>query len=115
MPSLWNQNWRTVKSETEKVNDLLTNIPTNITELNYLIYAVAKLVSQKFVVSLKTTNRKSKYGWEIRLKSQIRKLRQQAKILKRNMKIYSNETEKVLQKLKVQLEETNQKILAKEG
>ena len=39
---------RTVKSETEKVNDLLTNIPTNdITELNDLIYAGAKLDSEK--------------------------------------------------------------------
>ena len=29
MPSFMNQNWRTVKSETEKVKDLLTDIPTN--------------------------------------------------------------------------------------
>ena len=27
--SFRNQDWRTVKFETEKVNDLLTNIPTN--------------------------------------------------------------------------------------
>ena len=33
LSSLRNQDWRTVKSETEKVNDFLTNIPTNnITE-----------------------------------------------------------------------------------
>ena len=45
LPSLRNKDWRTVKSETEKVNDLLTNILTNdITELNDLIYAGAKLV-----------------------------------------------------------------------
>ena len=37
VPSLRNQDWRLVKSGTEKVNDLLTNIPTNnITELNDL-------------------------------------------------------------------------------
>ena len=48
LPSLRNQDWRTVKSETEKVNDLLTNIPTNdITELNDLIYTGAKLVCEK--------------------------------------------------------------------
>ena len=48
LPSLWNQNWRTVKYETKKVNDLLTNISTNdITELNDLIYAEAKLVCEK--------------------------------------------------------------------
>ena len=44
-PFLRNQDWRIVKSETEKVNYLLTNIPTNdITELNDLICAGAKLV-----------------------------------------------------------------------
>ena len=42
---LRNQDWRTVKSEIEKANDLLTNIQTNdITELNYLIYFGVKLV-----------------------------------------------------------------------
>ena len=40
LSSLRNQDWRTVKSETEKVNALLTNVPTDdITELNDLIYA----------------------------------------------------------------------------
>ena len=29
LPYLRNQHWRTVKSKNEKVNDLLTNIPTN--------------------------------------------------------------------------------------
>ena len=38
LPSLRNQDWRTVKTEIEKVNDLLTNIPTNdTTNLNDLI------------------------------------------------------------------------------
>ena len=46
--SLRNQDRRTVKSETEKVNDLLTIILTNdITELNDLIQAGAKLVCEK--------------------------------------------------------------------
>ena len=46
LPSLRNQEWRTVKSE--KVNDLLTNLQTNnITELNNLIYVGAKLVCEK--------------------------------------------------------------------
>ena len=45
LPSLRKQDWGKVKSETEKVNNLLTNIPTDdITELNDLIYAGAKLV-----------------------------------------------------------------------
>ena len=46
--SLMNQDWKTVKSETEKINELLTNILTNnITDLNDFIYAGAKLVSEK--------------------------------------------------------------------
>ncbi len=43
LPSLKNQDCRMVKSQTKKVKDLLTNIPTDdITELNDLIYAGAK-------------------------------------------------------------------------
>ena len=46
--SLRNQDWKTVKSETEKINDLFANIPTNdVTELNDSIYTGAKLVSEK--------------------------------------------------------------------
>ena len=95
LPSLGNQDWRTVKSKTEKVNDLLTNIPTNdIKELNDLIYAWAKLVWEKIGVLLKTTDRKSKPVWELRLESQIKRLRQQTIILKWNIKKVSDETEK---------------------
>ena len=63
LPSLRNQDGRTVKAETEKVNDLLTNILTNdITELNNLICAGSKLVYNKIGIPLKPTNRKSKPG-----------------------------------------------------
>ena len=112
LTSLRNQDWRTVKYETEKVKDLLTNIMINdITKLNDLIYAGAKLVCEKI-----GDNRKSKPGWELRLESQIKGLRQQAKMLKRNIKIFSDEIEKVRQlERKIKLEESNQKILAKEG
>ena len=52
----------------KKVDDLLTNIPTNdITELNDLIYPGVKLVREKVGDLLKTTERKSKPGWELRL------------------------------------------------
>ena len=48
LPSFRKQDWRTDKSETEKVNDLLINIPTNdIMELNNLIYTGRKLVCEK--------------------------------------------------------------------
>ena len=66
LPSLRNQDWRTVKSETEKVNDLLTNILTNdITKFNDLIYAGADLVCEKIRVPLKTKEWKSKPWWEL--------------------------------------------------
>ena len=76
LPSLRNQDWRTVKSETKKVDGLVTNIPTNdISELNDLIYARAKLVSENIWVSLKIKGSKSKPGWELRLESQMKRLR----------------------------------------
>ena len=60
----------------ERLNQVLTYIPTkNITELNELIYAGAKLVCEKIRVPLKSMNKKSKPGWEIQLETQIRKLR----------------------------------------
>ena len=43
LPPLRNQDWKTAKVETEKLSDL-TNVPSNITELNELIYTEAKLV-----------------------------------------------------------------------
>ena len=45
--SVWNQDWKTVKVETEN-KQILTHISTNnATELNELIYAGAKLVYEK--------------------------------------------------------------------
>ena len=73
LPSLRNQDQRTVKSETKRVNDLMTNIPINdITEFYDLIYTGPILVcgkkekkkrkkkKKKIGVPLKTTDRKSK-------------------------------------------------------
>ena len=61
------------------INTYLNN---NITELNEVIYAEAKLVSDEIGVPLKNTNRNSKPGWEILLETQIRNLRQQAKMIR---------------------------------
>ena len=48
------QVWKTVKAETEKLNELLTTDSTkNITKLNELIYAGAKLVCAKIGVPIK--------------------------------------------------------------
>ena len=43
----------------------------NLTELNELIYAGAKLVNNKISVPLKNTKRNSKYVWKIWLERQI--------------------------------------------
>ena len=113
LPSLRNQDWRTVKSETKKANDLLTNIPTNITDLNDKIYAGANFICEKIWVPLKIPDRKSKPGWELRYESQIRKRRKQGNTLKQNMKIYLDEAEKAQLEQKIQLEETNWKYWRK--
>ena len=48
LPSLRDIEWRTLKTETNKINQILPYISTNnITELNELIFAVAKLVCEK--------------------------------------------------------------------
>ena len=66
LPSLRNIEWRTLKIETNKINQILLYIPTNyITELNELIYAGAKLVFEKIEIPSKSTKKKSKPGWEI--------------------------------------------------
>ena len=54
----------------------------NIYELNYLIYAGAKLVNEKIGIPTKSTKKQSKPGWEVRLETQIRNLRKQAKMVK---------------------------------
>ena len=55
------------------MNQVLTCISTNnITELNELIYAGAKLVCVKIGILSKITKEKSKPGWEFRLETQIK-------------------------------------------
>ena len=94
LPSLRNQEWKTVKSETEKINNLLTNIlKNNIADLNNLIYAGAKLVCEKVGLFLKNKNKMAKLGWEIRLEKQFRNLWQQAKMI-RQKKIWDVATKR---------------------
>ena len=57
LPSLRKEDWKKVKVETEKINKLLIYISTdNITELNELIYAEAKLVYDKIGVLQRNTD-----------------------------------------------------------
>ena len=119
LPSLRNIEWRTLKTETNKINQVLPYISTNnITELNELIYAGAKLVCEKIGISSKSIKKKSKPGWEIRLEKQIKTLQKQAKMIKqkKDARICWNKKEKATRgKITLQLEEINQKVMAKEG
>ena len=56
LPSLRNIEWRTVKTEMNKINQVLAYISTNnITKLNELIYAGAKVVCEKIGIPSKST------------------------------------------------------------
>ena len=61
LPSIRNQDWKTIKTETEKINELLTYISTNnLTELNELFYSGTKLVCEKNRCSPKDHEQKHK-------------------------------------------------------
>ena len=117
LPSLRNMKWKTLKIETNKINHILPYTPTNnITELNELIYAGAKLVCEKIGIYSKSTKKQSKPGWEIRLETQIKNQRKQArKIQKRGAETTGKKEQATWGKITVQLEEINQKVLVKEG
>ena len=78
LPSIRNIERRTVKTGTNKINHVLPYKSTNnITELN----ADAKLLCEKIGISLKSPKVKSKPGWEIRMETQTKNLRNRAKII----------------------------------
>ena len=84
LPSLRNIEWKTLKIETGKINHILPYIATNnIIELNELIYTGAKLVCEKIGIASKSTKKQSKPGWEIRLETQMKKLRKQTRMIKK--------------------------------
>ena len=61
LPSLRNIGWRTVKTETNKINQVPSYISTNnITELNELVNAGAKIVCEKNGIPSKSTKKKQK-------------------------------------------------------
>ena len=74
LSSLRNIEWRTPKTETNQINQILPYISANnISELNDIIYAGAKLVCEKIGFPSKSTKKQSKPGWEVRLETQIKK------------------------------------------
>ena len=113
LPSLRNIEWRTLKTETNKINHILPYISTNnITELNELISVGAKLVCEKIGTPSISTKKRSKPGWEIRLETQVKNLRKQAKMVKqKDPGICGKRMEKTTrEKIIVQLGEINQKV-----
>ena len=61
LPSLIKIEWRTLRRETNKINQILHNISTNnITELNELLYTGMKLVCEKIGIPSKSTKKRSK-------------------------------------------------------
>ena len=73
--SLRNIEWKTVKTDTHKINQILLYISVNnITELNELIYVETIFVCEKIGILSKSTKAKSKLEWEIRLETQIKHL-----------------------------------------
>ena len=109
--------WKTLKIETNKINHILPYILTNnINEINEPIYAGAKLVCEKIEIPSNSTKKQSKPGWEIRLETQIKNLRKQARMIwKRGAEISGKKEQATWGKITVQLEEINQKVMAKEG
>ena len=62
----------------------MTKYPTgNITELNEIIYARSKLVCDKIGVPLRNASRNIKLGCEIKQEEQVKKLWQQARVLRK--------------------------------
>ena len=56
LPSLRNIEWRTVKTDTNKINQVLSNVSTNnITELNQLIHAKGKFTNKWGMITRKHT------------------------------------------------------------
>ena len=61
LPSLRNIEWKTLKIETNKIDHILPYIPmNNITELNELIYAGAKLVCENIGIPSKKQQQKTR-------------------------------------------------------
>ena len=117
LPSLRNQDWKKSTKKIRKDAQIINRYPNSITELNKLIYAGTKKVCDKIGVPL--TNLKSKWGWEFRIKGLVKKLKQQAKMLRKenNKGIFWDEEARTKHQtnIKMQLKEIIQNTFVKEG
>ena len=112
---LRNIEWRTVQMKMNKINLVLPYISmNNITKLHELVYAGVKLVCKKIGVPSKIKIRMENSPGNLDKKN----LRKQAKMIKQTKEtgICRDKKEKATQeKITIQLEEINQKVLVKEG
>ena len=120
LPSLRNIEWRTHKIEINKIKQVLLCISTNnITELNELINAGAKLVCERIGIPSKSRNKKI----ETRIGNSAGNAEEKSlKEKNRNDKTKERRWDMLIRKGKgntgkitVQLEQINQKVLVKEG
>ena len=82
LPSLRNIEWRILKIETNKINQVLPYMSTkNINELNELNLGVCS-VCEKTGIASKNTKKKSKPGGKTRLEAHIKNLQKHAKMIK---------------------------------
>ena len=74
--SLRNQDWKKVKLWIEEIK-VLQHISTDVTQLNELINAKAKLICNKIGIPQRNKNKNSKSGLEMDLEGEIKKQQQQ--------------------------------------
>ena len=105
--------------ESNKINQVLPYISTNnISKLNELIYAGVKLVCEKIGMPLMKHEEKIKTRRKIRLETQMKNLRKQAKMIKQRKDTgtcRNNNKKATQERITIQLEVINQNVLAKEG
>ena len=89
LPTLKSHNQHKVKEKVKEVNEIIKDIQTNnITEINSLIYAGAKLTIEMLNIKIspikpsKTKSRNSQPPWERRLNTQIEEMRRDLSRLK---------------------------------
>ena len=119
LPSLRNIEWRILKIETNRINQVLSYRSTNdITDLNELIYAGAKLILEKIGIPLKKHEETGKIGMGNSIGNADKKSTktgQNDKTKERFWNMWERKGIRNTRKKTVQLEEINQKLLTKEG
>ena len=119
LPSLRNIEWRTLKVETNKINQVLPNMSTNyIIEFKRTNLCWGEISMWENWDLLKEQEKKVKTRIRNSIGNADKNLRKKVKMIKykKDTGIYGNGKEKrTREKITVQFEEIKQKVLAKEG